>query len=376
MPTKQLNRTKYQRKNPRPYRTRSEKIGVGIVLLILVGLATLQSVRNIQHNSLEYITSSQSPLGKFLAIKPKPNEISTVGLWDGDYAKIDQIAYSIQYSGDSVRELAQILSKYASTPTEKARIAYTWIAHNINYNVQDYLSKNFSSTTPEQTLQSRIAVCSGYSVLYQALTKAMGLKSVVIEGYAKGIGYGLGDITDVNHAWNAVQINSIWYFVDVTWGAGTIQDNQFVQAFDPFFFGPPPLQFLYTHFPVRDEWQLVTHPKTKSTFELLPELSSEFFKDGLRLVSHFSRAIQVNRTGQVVIEVPATIEVIAKYRQVVDSNSGQTPMEQIAQIHRYGNQVTIQLVPWARVYDLHIFAKRYQNVGAYPEVARYKVVVN
>lgn len=376
MPTKQIYRVKNQGKKPNPLTNRSGKFGIAIFLVTLGSLSVLQSIKNIQHNSLEYITSSQSALGRFLAIKPKPNEITTVGLWDGDYEKIDSDAKSVQYSGNSVQELAQILSQYASTPTEKARIAYTWITHNIDYNVQDYLSRNFSSTTPEETLQSRVAVCSGYSVLYQALTKAMGLKSVVIEGYAKGIGYALGDITDVNHAWNAVQINNLWYFVDVTWGAGTIQGNQFVQSFDPFFFGPPPLQFLYTHFPVRDEWQLVDQPKTKSTFEVLPELSSEFFKNRLRLVNHFNRTIQVDRMGQVILEAPADIDLVAKYQQVLDPGSTQPPLGQVAKVQRYGNQISIQLNPWAKVYDLYIYAKRYQDSGAYPEVARYKVVVN
>ena len=69
-------------------------------------------------------------------------------------------------------------------------------------------------------LKNRFAVCSGYANLYQALGEKMGLKSAVVIGYAKGLGYLVGNASDANHAWNAVRINNSWYLIDATWGAG------------------------------------------------------------------------------------------------------------------------------------------------------------
>jgi hypothetical protein len=353
----------------------SDNKGTSILLIGLMSLGVLQSFKRLEGNSLVYITSGQSALGRYLAITPKAHEVTPNGIWDADYTLIDAAAKSIEYHGDSVQDLAKILSEYATTPIQKARIAYTWIAHNINYNTQEYMTKNYTHLSANETLQSRRAVCSGYSNLYQALTSAMGLRSVVIEGYAKGLGYGLGDLNDVNHAWNAVQVNNYWYFVDATLGSGTIQDSHFVREFDPFFFGPPPHQYFYSHFPVREEWQLLVSPKTKAQFENTPQLSSRFFKNGLRLVSDFKHTIRVTGSQNLVLEAPANTELVARY-QLVGSSAVMQPLEQLARIQRYGKQVFVQLDPWSSVYDLFIYAKNNQKPGTYEQVAGYKVVVN
>jgi hypothetical protein len=56
----------------------------------------------------------------------------------GNYQNIDRLARSINYQGNSLSELATILSKYAKTEAEKARIIYVWITHNITYDVASF----------------------------------------------------------------------------------------------------------------------------------------------------------------------------------------------------------------------------------------------
>ncbi len=358
------------------FNTPSGKIVFSLMILTFIGLPSLQAIKRLEDPSMKYGTNSV--FERFLDFKPNPNEITSVGIWNADFAKIDSYGKSVQYSGNSVEELAKILSQYASTPEEKARIAYTWIANNINYDVQAYLSKDFTAHSPKETLTSRQVLCSGYAILYHALTSEMGLESIIIGGYTKGFGYSLGDIDEAKHAWNAVKLNGAWYLVDPTWGSGSLQENQFVRQFNPYFFGSPPDQFLYTHFPFKDEWQLLPQPKTKTEFETAPELSSEFFKNGFGLVSQSSRMIQIKGAGQLVLQAPADMDVIAVYEQIEsDHTSGSSPIEQVAPVQRYSNQVVVALAPWARVYNLSIYTKKYQDPGdQYLKIAGYKVAVN
>ena len=100
-----------------------------------------------------------------------------------DFAKIDEHAFSIRYDGTSVWELASLLSPYAKTEAEKARIIYSWIAHNISYDVPALLSGNYGDLSPEGVLKTRKGVCSGYADLYKSLARAMGLDVTVIESY-------------------------------------------------------------------------------------------------------------------------------------------------------------------------------------------------
>ncbi len=59
-----------------------------------------------------------------------------------NFTKIDNYASSIRYEGNSVFELASLLSRSANTKAEKARIIYSWIAYNIAYDLPAYLSGN------------------------------------------------------------------------------------------------------------------------------------------------------------------------------------------------------------------------------------------
>lgn len=74
-----------------------------------------------------------------------------------------------------MEELSQILSKYAKTEADKARIIYTWITYNISYDVgalNDLFNNNiYPDVRTEIVLNTRSTICSGYANLYQQLAK-------------------------------------------------------------------------------------------------------------------------------------------------------------------------------------------------------------
>jgi transglutaminase/protease-like cytokinesis protein 3 len=289
-----------------------------------------------------------------------------------NFSALDSLAFSINYYGTSVEELAAILSPYAKTELEKARIIYAWIADNIDYDVPAYLSGNYGDVSPENVLQTRKSVCSGYANLYKAVAKAMGLDAVVIEGYSKGSSYVIGSATEINHAWNGVKINNSWYLLDATWGAGTVEGGQFNKRFNPYYFATNPEQLIYDHFPAEVTWQLLPQPYTKIQFDFLPKVSPQFFKNGLKLVSHHTHTIQADDRVQIILESPPNTRITASLKQ----GELEIAKNYTIQQQTNGKAGIIVAFPAAGNYELQIFSKN-QSEGEsnfYPLAVTYKII--
>jgi len=144
-------------------------------------------------NSFNFrITSLKSLTQEFITEFNGPVVKGDVNSLDKNrFAEIDAKALQVEYSGNSTSELANLLSQYATTEEEKARIIYTWITHNIAYDVvslNTFMNYNiYPDVSVKTVLNTRQTICSGYANLYQQLAKNMGLKSVIIIGYAKGV---------------------------------------------------------------------------------------------------------------------------------------------------------------------------------------------
>lgn len=284
--------------------------------------------------------------------------------------KLDQQAASIQYSGNSVKELAAILSAYATTDGEKARLIYAWIGHHIAYDVQAVLQDRRGDLSPSGVLSSRLTICSGYANLYQALAQAMGLESVIIEGYAKGPSYLVGEDRDINHAWNGVKIDGGWYLVDATWGAGTIDNQQFKAKYNPYYFSTSPKELIYSHFPAESQWQLLSTRYTRAEFDNLPNVSAPFFRDRLQLLTHNSNAtISSNGRLEMRLAIPDNIVLTA---QLMDE-SGNKLAPNYTFVQKQGEQASVNVAfPNSGKYQLIIFSKaKQQNI--YQQAVKYTI---
>ncbi|KIX08347.1 uncharacterized protein Z518_03003 [Rhinocladiella mackenziei CBS 650.93] len=158
----------------------------------------------------------------------------------------------------SLQNLAHQLTSPFPSPTDKARAIFTWLHHNIAYDVVSFFGNSVKSSTPQSTLQTGLAVCEGYAALFTNLASYAGLESVVISGHGKG--YGFTPLPpgsalppySAGHAWNAVKIdNGEWKLIDACWGAGYVQGagRPYVQKFNPDYFTMPNEQFAVKHFP-------------------------------------------------------------------------------------------------------------------------------
>lgn len=147
--------------------------------------------------------------------------------------------------------------------TDKARVIFTWLHHNVEYDVKAFFGNNLKPSNPESTLTSGLAVCEGYAGLFAALALKAGLEAVVIGGNGKGYGHSSlkhGDPIpkfDVGHAWNAVRIdNGEWKLLDPCWGAGVVNgpNQPYSKRFDESMFTMDNNDFGWKHFPENSKY--------------------------------------------------------------------------------------------------------------------------
>ncbi|UCC68536.1 MAG: hypothetical protein JSV79_00960, partial [Armatimonadota bacterium] len=130
----------------------------------------------------------------------------------GGFAGIDAHARAAPASSaTSVESLALYLRQRTRDERERARAAFSWIAHNVSYDG----SLRRENARPEGVLAARRAACYGYAVLFEALAEAMGVEAEIVTGHGKGRGYqpGQGRDSAQDHSWNAVKTNGAWGLV-------------------------------------------------------------------------------------------------------------------------------------------------------------------
>lgn len=157
--------------------------------------------------------------------------------------------------------LAQQLTAPFPSLTDKARAIFTWLHHNIRYDVDAFFNNKVKPSTPAQTMQTGLAVCEGYAGLFATLAAHAGLDAHVIGGHGKGYGYtqlppGASlPAFESNHAWNVVRIDGgQWKLIDCCWGAGAVENKgqpTFIHRFDPEQFTQTNDEFLLKHYPER-----------------------------------------------------------------------------------------------------------------------------
>ena len=283
----------------------------------------------------------------------------------GRFAVIDRYAGAVpaSYTGE-VATLVEYLVRPARDDAGRARAIFTWIAHNIQYDVS-FLNRQPDA---EETLASRRGVCGGYAALFEAMVEMAGLEAEIIRGHSKGRGYaagrGMGSMED--HAWNAVRIGGAWELVDCTWGAGYIdEDGAFVRSFTEHYFLTSPDEFLFDHFPDDPSWQLLSTPITAEEYLSRPLVKAPFFEHGLRLVSHRGARIEAQGPVAVTVGAPADVVMVGAVLQ-----GGKQLDERYAFTQRDGNHFAVRAAfPSPGSYVLRVFAGRKQDLRKWCEWA-------
>ncbi|XP_071354369.1 kyphoscoliosis peptidase [Trachinotus anak] len=193
-----------------------------------------------------------------------------------------------------VKTIVQSITQGARNELERLRAIWVWLCHNIEYDVSGYLGRSEKLSSPEEVIAAGRGVCCGYSNLCTEMCREVGIECQEVPGHSKGIGYRWGQsLKNVksDHLWNAVLLAGQWFLLDACWGAGRVdmEHESFVKRFDDFYFLTDPEEFIDSHFPDEERWQLLDRPIPLEEFERRVFKTSAFFTMGLRLIQphHF-----------------------------------------------------------------------------------------
>lgn len=192
-------------------------------------------------------------------------------------------------------------TKYSLNQAESAYFVYLWLSENIAYDCYSYVHGGIDYKE-ESTYNKGKGVCEAYSLIFKRMCEALGLETVKINGYSKGTSYVPGKLpTKIDHAWNAVKIDSEYYLVDSTWGAGSCNGDQFTKKLKDFYFGTKPEHFVNSHYPADNKWQLTSNTITLQQFVDTIKLNIAFFENGFDSISPSTPILNVEEKSKVIL---------------------------------------------------------------------------
>jgi len=197
-----------------------------------------------------------------------------------DFDKIGHYVNTLNLDKNiSIEQLIIKLTEPYELQGDKVAIIYYWIAQNIAYDYEgfenDYWTFYQSDTKLiEDTYDFKKGVCSGYAHLFNYMLDLVGIKSVIITGYAR-TGLETFNLTETNHEWNAVNINSKWFLIDVTWSRDTLTNK-----IREFYFKTSPDLFILNHYPEKSEWTLLNDDYSFEDFLNFPIYTTSFHDIG------------------------------------------------------------------------------------------------
>lgn len=195
-----------------------------------------------------------------MAILPFSSCISTprgaaAGSREAGFARIDGLVASMpRYP--TIGKTAARLAAVSRGEWEKARAVYDWVCLNISYDTAALRSGKLPDPSADSAFARGKAVCEGFAELGMRLAREAGLEAVLVPGYSKGYGFAQGrQPLKPDHIWNAFRIEGKWHLMDMTWGAGHIDDSgNFRQDFSHAWFAMDPELFCRTHYPDNPAW--------------------------------------------------------------------------------------------------------------------------
>jgi transglutaminase/protease-like cytokinesis protein 3 len=233
-----------------------------------------------------------------------------------DFSHVDSIAVNYKTKGDlDPARIAKEITGGLNTDIEKFRVIFRWITENIAYDINLYKkiishnakarryplktarwNKRFNKVYVRHTIKKRTTVCEGYSWLLETMCRSVGLSSVVITGYARGIHSVIGSTSKTGHAWNAVMINNKWYLSDPTWASGGVDTGltEYIRSYDETYFLVDPGDLIANHFPKDAQWMLLLEKPSLSDFINAPVKTTGFLKTDSSVIRLFEERYRLS----------------------------------------------------------------------------------
>ena len=257
---------------------------------------------------------------------------------------------------------------------ESAYFVYKWIGENIAYDCYAYVHGGIDYSE-KSAYNNGKGVCNSYSLMYITMCNSLGLEAVQIIGYSKGSGYVDGQIpTQTNHAWNAVKINSKYYLVEPTWGAGTCSGDVFNKEFRDFYFCTNPELFIRKHLPADSKWQLLDRVVTMEEFVQMAKLSNGFFDGGFISINPDTNSINVQGQSKIILTYDPSIDVSLSFHLYYIQNNNQEEVNNKVFYTKGNGKAEINFITSKKgEYKLRIYG-RPAGTGSYPHLVDYKII--
>jgi hypothetical protein len=190
----------------------------------------------------------------------------------GKWAKADSVAACYPgYAVTNLKALSDKLTLPLTTDVEKFRAIYTWVCANIENDYTlfktnqhqtaklkddpaalDVWRREFSQRVFQVLARHNRTICTGYAYLLRELAHHAGIRCVIVHGYGRTAQANIRGAGNVNHSWNAVQLDGRWYLCDATWSSGAIDPTQgiFIKNYSDNYFLADPALFVRNHYPV------------------------------------------------------------------------------------------------------------------------------
>ncbi|WP_411169821.1 transglutaminase domain-containing protein [Clostridium sp. MB05] len=191
-----------------------------------------------------------------------PNKVGMSYAYDRNTKKLIKcnLNVSYQYSNSEILEMTNafnnkvnyILEEYLSNTNDKLALEYIindYLLDNTTYDYDNYLKDTIPdiSHTAYGALINGVAVCDGYAKAVKVLANILGIESGIVTS------------SEMNHAWNYININGKYYNLDVTFNDPVPESNERI----------------YTYFNKSNDEMSTSHTWNKSQY---PECSDESFK--------------------------------------------------------------------------------------------------
>ncbi|KAJ8372389.1 hypothetical protein AAFF_G00290220 [Aldrovandia affinis] len=208
------------------------------------------------------------------------------------------------------------------------------------------------------------------------MCRAVGIECEEVAGHSKGIGYRQGQSyrdTDSAHMWNAVRLGGHWYLLDACWGAGRVDlDNKaFIKRYDDFYFLPDPEDFIDSHRPDEQQWQLLDPPVPLEEFEKRVFKTSAFYRLGLQLL-HPKHFLMVTEGGEATVSIALSRPVEFSYQ--ISQGGGGSVSSSFGLLTVTRVDMTLRLLPPARGrYEVTVFARPPGPTGTFGWVCSFQL---
>ncbi len=110
-----------------------------------------------------------------------------------------------------------LLPQATGSNYQKIYFIHNWLIDNLQY---DETQSEPNTRNIYGALLEQKVVCEGYAKTFKYLLDELNIPCIIVSGYAQD-----SEGNTERHMWNYVQINNVWYTVDVTWDDPIIMGN-------------------------------------------------------------------------------------------------------------------------------------------------------